>query len=43
MATLLSQDSELLGAQVESCRDEQESEEATPRGVCLRVVTLKGP
>jgi hypothetical protein len=42
-ATLLSRDSELLGVQVESCRDEQESVEATPRGVRLRVNTLKGP
>ena len=42
-ATLLSRDSELLGAQVESHRDEQESVEATPRGVRLRVNTLKGP
>jgi len=43
MATLLCRDSELLVAQVESRRDEQESVEATPRGVCLRVNTLKGP
>jgi len=43
MATLLSRDSELLVAQVESCRDEQESVEATPRGVHIRVNTLKGP
>ena len=43
MATLLSRDSELLVAQVESRRDEQESEETTPRGVRLRVNTLKGP
>jgi hypothetical protein len=43
MATLLSQDSELLDAQVELCGDEQKSEEATPRGVHLRVITLEGP
>jgi len=43
MATLLSRDSELLGVQVESRRDEQESVEATPRGVRLEVNTLKGP
>jgi hypothetical protein len=43
MATLLSRDLELLVVQVESCRDEQESVEATPRGVHLRVNTLKGP
>jgi hypothetical protein len=42
-ATLLSQDSELLDAQVESRRDEQESRGATPRGVCLKVITLEGP
>jgi hypothetical protein len=42
-ATLLSRDSELLDAQVESCRDEQESERETPRGVRLKVSTLKGP
>jgi hypothetical protein len=43
MATLISQDSELFGVQVESHRDEQKSEEATPRGVCLTVITPKGP
>ena len=42
-ATLLSRDSELLDAQVESRRDEQESKRETPRGVRLRVSTLKGP
>jgi hypothetical protein len=37
---------ELLGAQVESHRDEQESKregEGTPRGIRLRVITLEGP
>jgi hypothetical protein len=43
MATLLSRDSELLDAQVELCRDEQERKEATPRGVCLLVIALRGP
>ena len=43
MATLLSQDSELLDAQVEACRDEQERKGATPRGVHLAVITLRGP
>ena len=42
-ATLLCRDSELLVVQVESCRDEQESVEATSRGIRLRVNTLKGP
>ena len=42
-ATLLSQDLELLVVQVESRGDEQESIEATPRGVRPRVNTLKGP
>ena len=42
-ATLLSRDSELLDVQVESRRDEQESKRETPRGVRLRVSTLKGP
>ena len=41
--TLLSQDSELLDIQVESCGDEQEIREATPRGVYLKVNTLEGP
>ena len=43
MATLLCQDLELLVAQAESHRGEQESGETTPRGVRLRVITLKGP
>jgi len=43
MATLISRDSKLLGAQVELHRDEQESEEATPRGVRLTVITPEGP
>jgi hypothetical protein len=42
-ATLLCQDSELLIAQVELHRDEQENTEVTPRGVHLRVSTLEGP
>jgi hypothetical protein len=42
-ATLLSRDSELLVVQVESRRDEQESVEATPRGIHLKVSTLEGP
>jgi hypothetical protein len=43
MATLLSQDSELLDVQVELCRDEQEIREATPGGVNLKVNTLECP
>jgi hypothetical protein len=42
-ATLLSRDSELLDTQVESYREEQESVEATPRGICRKVNTLDGP